>query len=669
MAPKLPEHINGLLNYLRNASEDPDGDLARGYFRKLFSKFTRGAESNNSDGYVPGHLVIEIKTSADDWLKAFFQGLTQVRSLSFTQLVVVSERFLTLWNVSDIPDLYVSAAAEAKGPARKVGEALGKTYKKDGVKILKASCWKLDPTILDGLFAKDSGAISKSLEGFENKLKNGTTSRLAIRPNDIKQVLPIMASFFDPAEKIKAVRSFYNILFDWNESSVCQLSSQYDDRAVVGAGVVSDLIPTKRLDFKRFIENYYVHVENEESYDDFFSLYDRALDSVDPKFRKNHGIFFTDISLSRFAMWYVRHQLGDIGKEYLILDPACGSGNLVTNWKSPLEMRHKVVSEIVPELLYTVDRRMNADLWHRQHGFTVVPKVGSDKGLNFIDRSAEDYLGEIQKELKSKNQKTNRPIAFLCNPPYKNDDDTDTEELNYSIDGSITNRIGPDAAKERYAAFLAQMKMICEVAEDIGLPRGSLLLVFTKSAWLMKRPVLENIRREIVGEFKDLGGLLVRGSEFFEVGKFPVLFSIWQYEGREKGLNSDRPIPVRDITWVDKAQLDKINWKDQRIVDQECRKILEAPKTQDVELGRDRLSIKEWAGVTRFNLYGNITKVEANSLGKIKSGFPLSDPRHSLSLDVPWGVATGRNVGFMGDRIEEWTQPPRYQRSLNAARK
>ena len=114
----------------------------------------------------------------------------------------------------------------------------------------------------------------------------------------------------------------------------------------------------------------------------------------------------------------------------LIIDPACGSGNLVTNWRSPLELRHKVVSEIEPELLYAVEKRMKGDSWHNGK-FTVVPKVSENKGLNFLDKSAGDYIRILRSYLIEKGHNPDKPIAFLCNPPYRSDDDQVADTIRY----------------------------------------------------------------------------------------------------------------------------------------------------------------------------------------------------------------------------------------------
>ena len=122
------------------------------------------------------------------------------------------------------------------------------------------------------------------------------------------------------------------------------------------------------------------------------------------------------------------------------------------------------------------------------------------------------------------------------------------------------------------------MKLICEAAKDSGLPGNSLLLLFTKAAWMTKRPVFENIRREIVGAFQDVGGLIVNGKEFFDVsGKFPIAFTIWRYVGHAENLAADRPIPLLDLTWLKKKDISSINWQDPIELEKVSENILNNP--------------------------------------------------------------------------------------------
>src|SRR6266849_3670427 len=111
--------------------------------------------------------------------------------------------------------------------------------------------------------------------------------------------------------------------------------------------------------------------------------------------------------------------------------------------------------------------------------------------------------------LEEKGQKPDRPLAFLCNPPYRNNDDQAAETIDYEIHESITQLTGMDAGSERYCCFLAQMKRICEAARSNGFPEDSLLLLFTKSGWLTRRAIFTSIRAYMLEAFEDVAGILV----------------------------------------------------------------------------------------------------------------------------------------------------------------
>lgn len=193
-------------------------------------------------------------------------------------------------------------------------------------------------------------------------------------------------------------------------------------------------------------------------------------------------------------------------------------------------MRHKIVSEIEPELLYTVEQRLKRDP-DQEGKFTVVPKIEEGKGLNFLDKNAQEYIKIINANLKEKGLSFNKPIAFLCNPPYRGDDDKTAKPIDYEIDQSIIEILGNEAAAERYCCFLAQMKLICDYASDSGLPSDSRLLIFTQTSWLTTRQSFRKIRENMFSTFKFLDGILINSKEFFDVqGKFPVAFTMWSYK-------------------------------------------------------------------------------------------------------------------------------------------
>lgn len=661
MPKKLPDRFRGLVDYLCNPHEKANEDLVISYFRRLFgAEFTRQADAKNADGYVEGTLVLELKGTTK-WYPGLFQGLAYNKDLDYSLIVVAAKEFLSVWRLDDIPEEIRAAAIEAMTAPNETGRRLAKQYEKLQFSLLKAACWRLRSELLAGLFTESPEVLAVDLEVFEEILRAGRRVRTRITTKNFPIVLKQMREFFDPALPTAPARAFYSLLFGWNEGSKVGLSAKQTDQATLGGEVIHHLLPNKRVAFKEFVEGRCISLTESESHDDFFAQYDRALDVVDPGFRKRNGIYFTDLDLSRFVMGYVRHLLGDIGKNHLVIDPACGSGNLVTNWRSPLELRHKVVSEIEPELLFAVERRMKGDQWHDGR-FTVVPRTSENRGLNFLDKSGAEYLAEIQHYLEEKGYSANRPIAILCNPPFRSDDDQTVSAIKYEIHQSILDEIGLDASSERYCCFLSQMKQIAQVAKDTGVPGKSLILVFTKAAWLTDRPVFSQVRAAILGSFEDLGGLLVSSREFFDVqGEFPVAFTLWRYKGDSAALDAQRPVHLLDLTWLTKEMLHEVPWSDPNEAAVHCERFIKDQRSLSVIFALGMANIREWTGCKRFDFQREKTKEEQRT-ANFRCGLPAGDRRHHRKKTL--GHADGQYVGFMDDmtpcRIRQPMQPVPY---------
>lgn len=649
MAKTLPSHIEGLKAYLSQDSERNE-DLALTYFRHLYgSKFKRQSddEARGADGYVPGHFVLELKGSTNDWYSALFQGIAyRNKGLAFSIVIVAAKNFLAMWNISDLPSDIMDEIFQEKGAPSSIGKKIAKKYASKKMSLLKKAEW-YRPEIFDPLFINKPESFKSAIKSFEESLEEKRKVRQPINTKNFTKVLSEMKQFFDPKQPIKTARAFYSMIYGpWDDSSVLNISQRHDDRATIGSEEIAHLVPNKRSKFKEFVENYSVQLSKDENIDDFFAKYDEALDAVDKDFRVKNGIFFTDLDLSKFVMWFVKQEIPSLGKNYLVIDPACGSGNLVTNWRSPLELRHKVVSEIEPELLFAVEQRMKGDSWH-EGKFTVVPKVSENKGLNFLDKSADEYIEILKEYLAEKGHKPNKPLAFLCNPPYRSDDDQTAESINYHVDQEVVNLVGKDASSDRYLCFLAQMKLICDKAVDNGLPENSMLLLFTQTSWLTQRPLVQQIRREIFGAFEDVGGLLINGAEFFEgVGKFPIAFTMWRYKGKNAQLNQDRPIKLLDLCSLKKKDFSAIRWDEPGRVDEDCQEILKNGIAQTLGVTRTKFS-GEWSGTTRRNLYRNLSKDEVKDKSTTHLGLPKGDSRHEMK--TTFGYSKGTDISFMLD--------------------
>jgi hypothetical protein len=644
---KLSGHIEGLLQYLSKPNEAANADLIRAYFRALYPEFVCESEAKNADGYVPGHFLLELKGKTDAWFAGLLQGLAYTRDLDFTLVIVAANEFLAVWDIKDIPKEILQDIHDTNIAPNAIGKKLATKYKDKQRAILKKAIWIGDD--LFGLFGQDVEQVKLRIIRFEKTLLEARKVRQKIMTRNFTRILQQMVPFF--TKKIKAVTAFYSMVYEWSENSQLQISHKYPDEATLNGASIKWLVPGKRLDFKEFVDRHYVALSENENVDDFFAQYDRALDTVDKDFRIKHGIFFTDLDLSKFVMWIVKQKMPNLGGDYFVIDPACGSGNLVTNWRSPLELRHKVVSEIEPELLFTVENRMKGDAWHNGK-FTVVPKVKEGKGLNFLDKSADEYLDILKHYLAEKELEPDKPIAFLCNPPYRGDDDQSSTSIDYEIHPSIIEIIGKEAVAERYNCFLAQMKLICDKAPQhkIRLPSNSRMLVFTKSTWLTDRPSFKKVRNAIFSSFEFIDGILVNSREFFDVkGKFPVAFTIWEYNEKKLKLNPNRTVILNDLTWVKKKDLNSIPWSlhgevasDSKL-NSECNKIINNKKSILVSFGIERLPIKNWIDLKSKAFKRQKRKDEKNRIAV--GGLPFSDQR--TNNKCAYGEINGKCIGFM----------------------
>jgi hypothetical protein len=161
---KLNKHQQDLIAFVSATAEKAKEDLAIGYFRSIFKKFTRQKEAKQADGYVPGNVVLELKGKTSDWYAGFFQGLAYGRELDFAKVVVIANDFLALWYLPDIDDALIEAAQTEEGAPNAIGKRLAKKFKNKKNEVLKSSTFNLDPLYLpskESIFSSDSTYVGK----------------------------------------------------------------------------------------------------------------------------------------------------------------------------------------------------------------------------------------------------------------------------------------------------------------------------------------------------------------------------------------------------------------------------------------------------------------------------------------------------------------------------
>ena len=680
-------------------SENAKDHLVFPLFQKLFgSKFKKQSDAEGADIFIEGKLLVELKSDADDFLAAFYQGLHYAKKgLAFSAVCVVAQKFVAIWKINSIPDFAKKLSAEADGTdaPNDVGVQNARaTSKAQKTEILKSAVFKLDSTDLEGLFKKNNDT---ELRAFVMMLKNLDAERLLINRQNFIAHIELLKKFFD--DPIDAIHCFYAIVGYWDVTSTVAFNKDSDEVRVCGkkGSLFSENIQIKPRDhdkFKKFVEQRFVFT-NEGSgltVDYYFSRFDEVITRIKPEYAKQHGIFFTDNNLSKFALWFVHEYFEKrLSDKYIVLDPAGGSGNLVTSWRGHL--KRKIISELQPDLLQTIERRMKLDPDQLEGGFTIIPKTSKNEGLNFLDKSAEKYLNCLMNELKEQNFKFDKPIAFLLNPPYKNTDENeevrDAVEAAYAIDPSILELTGNDAGKERYLAFLGQIINIARVQmgdkeatelsfENVPLPapldktkvETPLILIFTPTSWLIPRPTFVEFRKKFDTYFKYEDGFIILGSEFFKIaGRFPISFTIWSYQRSAKG--NKNKVVLHDLTHLKSDDL-AINWNQGvGTLDTTLKAVIKgAKKIQLVQREDIREQLPFIANVsngktvrqTRLNLYRNKLKEEEGIA--IISGFPKRDDRHQRIID-PYGYVDGSFVGFMDDNTPVRIRQDNYNRISN----
>jgi hypothetical protein len=649
-------------------NEDAKRPLLYPLFQKLNKeKFKIESDANGADVYIEGKIIVEAKTSYSDWLEGFYQALHYHKKygLAYSIIVVIATKFVGIWRVNKLPEFAVimSHTSDANLAPTIVGrENARKTVQSNKKLIQDSAIYWLEPKDLSGDYFKGEGK-SIIYEQFEilNILKNTDVERLQINTHNFIEHIELLKKFFE--HPIDAVHCFYSIVAYWDITSVISTNDYSDKIQLVGFKGQKHseeviIKPVLFKDFKKFVESRYIFT-NEGSgitVDYYFSRFDEVMARIDPEYVKQHGIFFTDINLSKFALWFAKNALGDqLHERYVWFDPAGGSGNLISSWRGKL--KHKIISELQPDLLRIIERRMRIDPWHIERGFTIIPKTSENKGLNFLDCNAKWYVEELEKELNLKNLTIDKPLAFLLNPPYKNTDENeairDSTEANYKIHESIISITGEDAGKERYLAFLGQILNIAKYQADKNPKFEPIVLIFTPTSWLIPRPTYVNFRKTWDSYFKFEDGFIITSNEFFKLqGKWPLSFTIWRFDPEAKRENH---VKVYDYSSVKHNDLN-INWN---LGDEELKFIVESKISNfkkivfDNSRGNIRDSLPYLTDRTgkkvrqpRFNFYRNIINEEKNK--NVISGFPLNDDRHKR-IKAPHGFLNGDYIGFMDD--------------------
>ncbi|MGS2716684.1 hypothetical protein ACVBE9_00790 [Eionea flava] len=639
--------IDGLKTYVTSkGNEDANAHFVDSFFKDIFgNKFKKESEAEGADIYIEGQLVVELKTHQNDWVSGLYQAQHySKKGLSFTNICVITHEFIGLWRTDKLPDFFkeLSKGADPRKAPNFIGKQLAKKTKKAQQQQLLNSSLLLLSGFNDGLFQEQKADIRQLL----HILKNLDSARLQVNPRNFIDVIYLMERFFDTP--MKAIHAFYDICGYWDVTSSVIFVGDTNELQVLGRNRSSTSIPIEvakrhQNGFKEFIEERYVFT-NEGSgltHDYYFSRFDEVISKLDAEYAKQHGIFFTSDYLSKFTSWFVHENFEkELSDNYIVFDPAGGSGNLVSSWRGNL--KHKVISELQPDLLRTIERRLKLDDDHLGV-YSVIPKTSEGKGLNFLDISGVDYYRYIENVFKKQNMVLDKPFAFFLNPPYKNTDENeaarDSTDSNYEIHRTIIEQAGNDAGKERYLAFLAQILNISVTQNNLDNSLYPLVMIFTPTSWLVPRPTYREFRTLFDQYFEYKAGYIVNSKSFFNVpGKWPLAFTVWKFTGYTEGQSNN--ITLKDYTHLTEKNLD-VDWKASHTSIKST--IKDTIGKKKVSFSKDRTRIKDWCGQSMSDFKRSPSKKDKDL--PIYGGLPLTDPRRNNKKT--YGVSSSDFLGLM----------------------
>ncbi|HEY5125179.1 MAG TPA: hypothetical protein VIK14_15730, partial [Ignavibacteria bacterium] len=335
------------------SSENAKDHLVFPLFQKLFgNKFKKQSDAYDADIYIDGKLLVELKSKTEDSIGGFFQALHySKKGLSFSSVCVITYRFIGVWKVNAIPDFAKKYSFEAdalKSPSEigvSIARKVSKSQKND---IFKSAIFSFTPLEKGSFFEDD---IDAQISMFVDVLRNLQSERLQVNPHNFISTIEVMKKFF--TDPLDAIHFFYAIVGYWTTSSKVTTVGESDFISIIDntrgnerSSEPIKIVPRHYAEIKLFVESRFIFT-NEGSgltVDYYFSRFDEVITKVDPEYAKQHGIFFTDHNLSKFALWFVKEFFENkLSEKYIVLDPAGGSGNLVMSWKGHL--KHKIVCE------------------------------------------------------------------------------------------------------------------------------------------------------------------------------------------------------------------------------------------------------------------------------------------------------------------------------------
>ena len=276
------------------------------------------------------------------------------------------------------------------------------------------------------------------------------------------------------------------------------------------------------------------------------AIADKLLEETDRRFS---GDFWTPPRWVDKAHEYIEKDLGEDWKnDYVVIDPAWGTGNLTRDYKfkelyasTLFQEELDIASDYNPEAVKFQYDFLNDDVW--MHGDDVTAQDVLDKARS----------GELKMPLGLVEAlAANKPIVFFANPPYGQATSHDGKKQKPGVSATaVTDLMGGmgHAKGELYTQFIWRTK---ELAKIFGYTSDFHFFFFNKG--FLTSPNFGNFVNDLTSEFTFKDGFMMNAGEFNGTSSaWGIIFSHFEVGGTDQRefdyivLKSDNDLDINEI--------------------------------------------------------------------------------------------------------------------------
>lgn len=272
-----------------------------------------------------------------------------------------------------------------------------------------------------------------------------------------------------------------------------------------------------------------VIVNNGMSVNDFKTNKDAIKAVFDNEGRKLNGEFFTPVIWAEELHRYLDKYVPNWRDGYYVWENSCGSGNLIRT--AGINPEHLFASSLQDSDIETIK---NTPELAGCHAFQLDFLCDADNIDTGIDLFSEHLPPEVLDVLQN-----NKPLIFLCNPPYKTGQANTTGVGRY-MNNNIAEYDNVNFAKPAYDLFYQFCFQVMNIVNRYSLT-NCYYAVFGPLTWFTGAGA-NVLLREFEKTFEFIDGMCISAQEFSDTSEsilWGIGASVWKSRGGYKTLGND----------------------------------------------------------------------------------------------------------------------------------